>query len=534
MYNYKIREIYKPSDWGLTIAGQPVSDDSGEIHIVEKSHEEPYLIPDATSSTYRIENITKVDLGSYFVRVNNNGGSVQSQIVILNLIQVIEPDVNTLLWKFNAGGAVRCSPAIGSDGTVYFGANDKFLYAIYPNGNEKWKFKADSTSASTAIGSNGTIYFGADKIYAFKPDGTKEWEYAERVERDTLSVGNNGTVYYKSGISLNALNSGEKLWTFTTGSDGGNTLPAIGSDGTIYTATGGYDSVMDDWIVKPKLYALNQNGSKKWESDQVRSNITGSPAIGNDGTLYFGTVYGKIYALSSNGVEKWSIQTEGFVSPPAIGSDGTVYFGSANHDFPNLDILAYLYAVSPSGKVKWKYEIAMAPMFISSPIIGHDETIYFGAGVNEGALYALNPNGTKKWIYKPDGLNGAFFSTPAIGNNGILYKGFSDGLYAFKISDTGQAISPWPVLGQNAQRTGRVSAPKINETIELKLSKSTLAPFKFTFTTIRGVTYEVESSHDMKEWVKLEELKGTSGEYEFTDLREALFKMQYYRVKLVE
>jgi len=34
------------------------------------------------------------------------------------------------LWEFETGGAVISSPAIGSDGTVYVGSNDKKLYAI--------------------------------------------------------------------------------------------------------------------------------------------------------------------------------------------------------------------------------------------------------------------------------------------------------------------------------------------------------------------------------------------------------------------
>ena len=34
------------------------------------------------------------------------------------------------LWEFETGRLVHSSPAIGSDGTVYVGSNDKKLYAI--------------------------------------------------------------------------------------------------------------------------------------------------------------------------------------------------------------------------------------------------------------------------------------------------------------------------------------------------------------------------------------------------------------------
>ena len=36
----------------------------------------------------------------------------------------------TLKWKFQTGDYVRSSPAIGSDGTIYVGSEDGYLYAI--------------------------------------------------------------------------------------------------------------------------------------------------------------------------------------------------------------------------------------------------------------------------------------------------------------------------------------------------------------------------------------------------------------------
>ena len=36
----------------------------------------------------------------------------------------------TVLWEFETGGRVLSSPAIGSDGTIYVGSDDKKLYAI--------------------------------------------------------------------------------------------------------------------------------------------------------------------------------------------------------------------------------------------------------------------------------------------------------------------------------------------------------------------------------------------------------------------
>ena len=52
------------------------------------------------------------------------------------------------------------------------------FYAQVP-GTKKWEFStADAITSSPAIGTDGTIYFGSydGKLYALKPDGTKKWE----------------------------------------------------------------------------------------------------------------------------------------------------------------------------------------------------------------------------------------------------------------------------------------------------------------------------------------------------------------------
>jgi outer membrane protein assembly factor BamB len=130
------------------------------------------------------------------------------------------------------------------------GKNDKNLYAINPNGTEKWRFATDGeVFSSPTIGADETIYVGSydSNLYAINPDGTEKWRFSA------------GNIMQSS--------------------------PAIGADGNIYV--GSYDK---------KIYAINSNGTKIWEfetSEWVLSNFT----IDLDGMLYVGTNEKKLYAI---------------------------------------------------------------------------------------------------------------------------------------------------------------------------------------------------------------------------------------------
>ncbi|GAH55895.1 unnamed protein product, partial [marine sediment metagenome] len=54
-------------------------------------------------------------------------------------------------WRFRSyygeDGKVESSAVIGDDGTIYFGTmgSDHRLYALYPNGTEKWSYRVGAT-----------------------------------------------------------------------------------------------------------------------------------------------------------------------------------------------------------------------------------------------------------------------------------------------------------------------------------------------------------------------------------------------------
>jgi outer membrane protein assembly factor BamB len=355
-----------------------------------------------------------------------------------------------LIWEFETEGVVVSSPAIGRDGTVYVGSDDNNLYAINPDGTKKWEFETGGRIGqvwfSPAIGSDGTIYIGSfdNKVYAINPDGSKKWEFKTGVVLNSSSpaIGSDGTVYV--GVShankIYALDgqTGAKKWEFETGSRTVSS-PAIGSDGTVYV--GSADN---------KVYALNPDGTKKW-AFATGSHVYSSPAIGSDGTIYVGSYDNNLYAINPDGTKKWVFETGGWVQcSPAIGSNGTVYFGS-------LDSKVYALNGQTGFKV-WEFDMQPAGLLDSSPAIGSDGTVYVG-GSTDNKIYVLDgQTGAKKWEFE----TGGWVSKPVIGSDGKVYFGSKDKkVYALKTSSSGPADSPWPMFGQNAQRTGEQIGPPI-------------------------------------------------------------------------
>ena len=202
-------------------------------------------------------------------------------------------------------------------------------------------------------------------------------------------------------------NTGMELWQIPVGEPWGS--PVIDKNGTIYFGT--FGSI--DY-----LYAISSNGTVKW---QVCVQISTTPAIAADGTIYSGTWNDTecgFIAVSPKGKLKWRFDVAQSFSP-AIAPDGTIYFGtSEGAGFGNV------YALNPDGTMKWRFITRV--MIMGCPAIGADGTIYIGSG--DCNLYALNPNGTVRWQYLTSGY---IKGSATIAPDGTIYvPSFDSNLYA--------------------------------------------------------------------------------------------------------
>jgi outer membrane protein assembly factor BamB len=318
-------------------------------------------------------------------------------------------------WRFECD-TLDSTPVIDDNGIIYFGGGYNglpwYLYAVYPNGTLKWKYKTSGLmlGSSPAIAEDGIIYVGTwdTGLYAINPDGTKKWRTGSGGSiASSPAIAEDGTIFVgtmNTGNSLVAFYpNGTIRWKYKTGYSitGG---PAIGSDDTIYIGSG------DNYF-----YAINSNGTLKWRY-KTGHYIKGHASIADDGTVYIGSWDDYLYAFyPHNGTVKWKCKVGmGTETNPSIAEDGTIYVGGNK-----------LWAIYPNGTKRWTFDLgAGRHIHKSSPAISSDGTIYVGTNINEtdgGDIIAVNPDGTLKWRKKiaKDWVD----SSPSIAEDGTVYIG---------------------------------------------------------------------------------------------------------------
>jgi len=319
--------------------------------------------------------------------------------------------------------------------------------------------------------------------------------------------------------------SAKPLWVFNTetkGQKGHNWVssPAIGKDGSIYILTVNSESKAES------LRKVNKDGTKAWTKatpPAVEYHNRGfglqAPSIGGVGadTIYYACEVngGYVHARDQNG----NLLTEGptwsaFSDPttPALGPTGLIYTGLKHIDAKGVDVLvkkwgvgkgatdvykvcasgyenllparasavavgpegaAYLGICCESGKmtslvkslgwVNWQYDIpATGDSAFTAPAIGADFTTY--CGTVSGHIYAVNADGTKRWVYPTDDKTkmGAVRASPTVFAAGwqpspapveqhgpVVVFGSDDGnLYAIEDKGQDQPILRWKCAGQ--------------------------------------------------------------------------------------
>ncbi len=334
-------------------------------------------------------------------------------------------------WVYLSFGSIPGSPAVGLDGTVYFGCTGNFIYSLSPRGDKLWEIRTEGGIYSApSVDRYGNIYVGGwDKIiYAISPDGQLKWKYqADGGIRSSPAVSPMGLIFACSrGKRLHALNlNGDRLWSLEF-SEWVDSTPALTLHGILYV--GCWDG---------KLYAVDFRGSTKWiytTGGPIRS----SPALAVDGTIYLGSADKKLHAIYPNGKKKWEFSTGGEISTsPVITMEENIIVASKSQ---------HLACVSPEGKKIWEFQ-AQGDISTSASITDKG-SIYFGC--SDRKIYAIDIRGERQWEFLAEEK---IASSPTIGPDGTIYFGSEDGkLYALYGNEP-PALSSWPMQGHDPMHT---------------------------------------------------------------------------------
>ena len=230
------------------------------------------------------------------------------------------------LWEYATSAATYgAGPAVGPDGTIYFGTEDGdgSFYAVLPSGALKWKVTMGAAvKASPAVTSDGTVYVLADKGNLAALDaasGTAKWSETLDGNAGGVIVDADGTVY--AGTS-------KGIWAF----DGTGGL--IWKSETAYSVTerGGSLAVAGDVLYavlkgKGGCVALSTSDGKQLWQYKTTENDCYHPVVDADGTVYFCEKSGYLFAVDKTGNEVWKDATDKnyIYSGFALGADGKAY-----------------------------------------------------------------------------------------------------------------------------------------------------------------------------------------------------------------
>lgn len=381
--------------------------------------------------------------------------------------------------------AYESSCALSLDGTtLYVGSWSGFHALKASNGVRKWKFGTQRFEATPAVGVNGIVYISTGSnfnrvepalLYALDGNtGKLIWEFNLGAGCPSISpaIGFNGTVYVgsKKGLfyALNGL-TGEVIWKFDVG--GCVMWPVIGKKGMVYASpeTGGLfalDGATGDpiWIrggdklVQISNWARDKQDTYGSTLETVRGPpISGCPAIGSDGTIFFREGYGIVLEgvlIALDGITgklRWKYTKEDSGTSredprrsPIIGPNGNIFDKIYNEPFKAFDTI--------TGKMNpnFNFKVSFAPTYTN--VIGMN-----GNFINQEELFTkANQTWNASFIRN---RNYYFRSSPLIGPNGNLYSTVYDtelhNLYVFAM-ETGNNAPPnsWSMLKGNSQRTG--------------------------------------------------------------------------------
>ncbi len=318
-----------------------------------------------------------------------------------------------ILWEYVIGSHVPGPVVVAPDGSIRAHSADGFLHCVSPAGKQVWAPAHVGEAlgwAAPACDQQGNTYIsaydgGLIRVSAEGKMGRKPY-FRSRRKFDSAGVIHSGVLY-------------------------------IGAE--------------DGYIFAIRLDP--DRGENVWEH-AVEQGFTGgylnsSPAVTEEGVLVVAARDETLYGFSPSGAALWVTRMPGMMlASPVIDPYGHVYVGVSQAQRGQEPRGLLICVDGNSHKIRWQYTAA-GPVE-STPVIGDDDTIYFGD--NSGTIHALDTRGNAKWTAR---VEAAVRSAGAIIAPQRLAFGLDDDtLVVLECSSAGLAQGGWPKIACTPAQTG--------------------------------------------------------------------------------
>ena len=289
----------------------------------------------------------------------------------------------TLAWDAAGDGPFA---AVRADGTSFNTANGE-LRALDEDGNDLWSFTpllmyAPGYEAGLAIADDGTLYLGGSYfyLYALDPNGQERWRFDQGDARyGAPSIAPSGQIVVGSGQAHRILGispDGELVWEVAT-EEAVFAAPLISDLGIVYAVDG-----------DGTLYAVESDGTLRWS---LPTAIQSPLSLGVDGRIYGHAEDSKLVIIVDDGQANVTTVDVPSAGRIAIAADGTLYASSSTQVgmdgfSPILD--NQLHGLDADGNLLWTHLLGEAIHPAYPPSLGSDGRIYVGA---DNLLHAFGP-----------------------------------------------------------------------------------------------------------------------------------------------
>ena len=166
----------------------------------------------------------------------------------INNVYAINPN-GTQKWAIKLDAAIGAFPALSADGVLYCLTNKSTLYALdASSGAIKWQQSLDgATGSAVAIDKAGNVYAGTSAaIYSFKSNKEQNWKLEEVNVTEQATFALKDQVLYATlkngGLVAVDMTNGTKKWTYPT-TKGDAYFPIADKNGNVYFTEKGSQTV---------------------------------------------------------------------------------------------------------------------------------------------------------------------------------------------------------------------------------------------------------------------------------------------------